>query len=366
MTRSAIVFLILLRLAVGWHFLYEGMLKVRSTRIGPTITNRPFSSAGYFREAPGPLGWAWRSMTGDPDDEALARLEVQPLDDDAEPATDKPQARIPHGLDRDWRDYLNRFVAHYQLDDTQKAQAEAKLDQAEAKVVGWLTYVPPAKPDEQLKDARYAVLTSEQTRTYPSGEVKRRMGMGERIPEYQAKLAEARDAARKNRKLGKDVEGPKGRADRAELARLRAGLLKDLDEQTQEYRKSLDAVLTKDQKAEGPVPEPSGESRLVGWVDLVTQWGLLAIGVCLMAGFFTRTSAWLGAGFLLMTCLAMPSLPWFPAPPNSEGNYLIVNKNVVEMLALCVLATTGTGRWFGLDGLLYRGACWITGKRPEA
>jgi uncharacterized membrane protein YphA (DoxX/SURF4 family) len=366
MTRCAIFFLVLLRLAIGWHFAYEGMLKVRSTRIGPTITNRPFSSAGYFREAPGPLGWAYRSVTGDPDDEALARLVVRPIDEDAEPATDKAQARIPPGLERDWRDYFNRFVAHHQLDDPQKAQAEARLDQAETKVVGWLTYIPPTKPDEQLKDSRYVFYTSEQVRNFPSGEVKRRMGMGQRVPEYQAKLAEARDAVRKNRKLGKDVEGAKWRADKAELARLRAGLLKDLDEQTAEYKKSLDGVLTKEQKEEGVVTEPSDHGRLAGWLDLVTMWGLLAIGVCLMAGFFTRTSAWLGAGFLLMTCLAMPSLPWFPAPPNSEGNYLIVNKNVVEMLALCVLATTCAGRWAGIDGLLHRGACWIKGKQPEA
>ncbi len=54
-----------------------------------------------------------------------------------------------------------------------------------------------------------------------------------------------------------------------------------------------------------------------------------------------------------MTYLTIPPWPWLPTPPMSEGSYLFVNKNVVEMLALCVLATTYTGRWFGVDGLIY-------------
>ena len=63
MLRSTIVFLVLLRLAIGWHFLFEGLDKLRSMWIGPTENNRPFSSAGYFREAPGPLGgWMRSSM----------------------------------------------------------------------------------------------------------------------------------------------------------------------------------------------------------------------------------------------------------------------------------------------------------------
>ena len=41
-----------------------------------------------------------------------------------------------------------------------------------------------------------------------------------------------------------------------------------------------------------------------------------------------------------------------PTPPNTEGNYLFVNKNVIEMFALLVLATTASGQWFGVDSLI--------------
>ena len=55
----------------------------------------------------------------------------------------------------------------------------------------------------------------------------------------------------------------------------------------------------------------------------------------------------------MMTYLAVPAFPWLPSPPQTEGSYLFVNKNVIEMLALFALMCLPTGRWFGADGLLY-------------
>ena len=54
-----------------------------------------------------------------------------------------------------------------------------------------------------------------------------------------------------------------------------------------------------------------------------------------------------------------------PAVGPSEGNYLFVNKNVIEMLALFVLASTRSGRWFGLDALLVGTWNLITGRQPD-
>ena len=52
--------------------------------------------------------------------------------------------------------------------------------------------------------------------------------------------------------------------------------------------------------------------------------------------------------------LSNPPWPWLPASPKSEGNYVFVNKNVVELMALLVLLTLPTGRWLGLDAILSR------------
>ena len=51
---ARVFFLLALRLAIGWHFLFEGLHKVNSYLVGPTETNRPFTSEPYFRNAPGP------------------------------------------------------------------------------------------------------------------------------------------------------------------------------------------------------------------------------------------------------------------------------------------------------------------------
>ncbi len=72
------VLLVVLRLAIGWHFLFEGLHKLDSFVTGATTTNKPFSSAGYFREAPGPLAWEVRQQIGDPDDEALVAPHHRP------------------------------------------------------------------------------------------------------------------------------------------------------------------------------------------------------------------------------------------------------------------------------------------------
>ncbi len=52
----------------------------------------------------------------------------------------------------------------------------------------------------------------------------------------------------------------------------------------------------------------------------------------------------------------MPPFPGLPPNPKAEGNYLIVSKNLVEMLACLVIATTPSGHWIGFDALLFRSA----------
>ena len=88
MKKSTAILLVLLRLSVGWHFLYEGLHKWHTIQVGETVTNRPFSSAGYFREAPGPLGKYFRQqLGGDPDEQLLADLTPLPVPAGQDPVT---------------------------------------------------------------------------------------------------------------------------------------------------------------------------------------------------------------------------------------------------------------------------------------
>ena len=59
--------LIVLRTLVGWHFLYEGYVKLLGpmwTRAGVPL--QPFSSAGYLRSATGPLADVFHAIAASP------------------------------------------------------------------------------------------------------------------------------------------------------------------------------------------------------------------------------------------------------------------------------------------------------------
>jgi uncharacterized membrane protein YphA (DoxX/SURF4 family) len=86
-------------------------------------------------------------------------------------------------------------------------------------------------------------------------------------------------------------------------------------------------------------------------VDTVNAYGLTIIGLALILGLFTRVALWSGVTLLLMYYLAYPPFGGFSYGAPSEGSYLIVNKNLVELFAMILLAFTGSGQFFGLDML---------------
>ncbi len=99
-------------------------------------------------------------------------------------------------------------------------------------------------------------------------------------------------------------------------------------------------------------------------VNFLNIWGLIAIGIGLILGAFTRTASVAGIGLILLYYLCNPVFPGFYYSIPMEGSYLIVNKNLVEMVALFVIAVTPTGKYLGVDLIiskLVRGG--IFGKR---
>ncbi|HDQ46338.1 MAG TPA: DoxX family membrane protein [bacterium] len=93
-------------------------------------------------------------------------------------------------------------------------------------------------------------------------------------------------------------------------------------------------------------------------VDAMNIWGLILIGLALILGCLTRTAA--SAGMLLLTLyyLSTPPLVGLYYAIPSEGHYLIVNKNLVEIGALFVIAVTRSGQFAGIDRILGR----LTGR----
>jgi uncharacterized membrane protein YphA (DoxX/SURF4 family) len=123
-------------------------------------------------------------------------------------------------------------------------------------------------------------------------------------------------------------------------------------------------------QAPAPVPEPVQRHWYdwdsLNWIDFLTRWGVTLIGCCLLVGLFTRSACALGALFLLTIFLAQPAIPRLPIPPDEETHYQLIFKTLIEMVALLALATTASGRWVGLDGLVRCLLPWNWRTRPAA
>jgi uncharacterized membrane protein YphA (DoxX/SURF4 family) len=103
----------------------------------------------------------------------------------------------------------------------------------------------------------------------------------------------------------------------------------------------------------GRGPNPLTWSRLEQ-INFAVTWGLTAIGLCLMLGFFTRLAALGGGAFMLFVVMTQPAWPGlYPPDPPVVGHALLVNKDFIEAIALLLLATTAAGRWAGLDYFLH-------------
>jgi thiosulfate dehydrogenase (quinone) large subunit len=68
---------------------------------------------------------------------------------------------------------------------------------------------------------------------------------------------------------------------------------------------------------------------------------------------FTRLSSLGAIGFLLMFYFATPPFVGYFYSLPSEGSYLLVNKNLVELGALVVVFLTGSGKVYGIDRIVH-------------
>jgi thiosulfate dehydrogenase (quinone) large subunit len=97
----------------------------------------------------------------------------------------------------------------------------------------------------------------------------------------------------------------------------------------------------------------AGQPHLLDNANLITMYGLTVVGVLLILGLFTRLASLAGIGFILLFYLCNPPFVGYFYSIPTEGSYLIVNKNLVELSALIVILLTGTVRFAGLDRILH-------------
>ena len=89
-------------------------------------------------------------------------------------------------------------------------------------------------------------------------------------------------------------------------------------------------------------------------VDFMNIWGLIAIGLGLILGLFTRIAAISGAILVLLYYFNNAPIIGIEYSIPAEGSNLIVSKTLIEAVALCVLAVFPTGTIWALDVLVSR------------
>ena len=105
--------------------------------------------------------------------------------------------------------------------------------------------------------------------------------------------------------------------------------------------------------ATGPLADVFHSIAASPWVSTLDQlvaWTLLAAGLFLLLGLLTQLGCVLAAALLALFYVSAIPLSGV-AEPRAEGTYLIVNKNLIELVAVIVVFTFRTGLIAGLDRL---------------
>ncbi|MGB4291409.1 MAG: DoxX subfamily, partial [Bacteroidales bacterium] len=69
----------------------------------------------------------------------------------------------------------------------------------------------------------------------------------------------------------------------------------------------------------------------VAFVDFINIWGMVLVGVGLMLGLLSRWASAGGALMLLLYFIAYPPIPGYMTGVPTEGSYLWVNRNLIEL-----------------------------------
>jgi thiosulfate dehydrogenase [quinone] large subunit len=92
----------------------------------------------------------------------------------------------------------------------------------------------------------------------------------------------------------------------------------------------------------------------VNIIDQLNIWGLILIGLSLILGFLSRPAIISGIILLAMYYLSHPPFVGIRYAVPSEGSYLIINKTLIELIALCVLYVFPSSNYIGFDRFIFK------------
>jgi uncharacterized membrane protein YphA (DoxX/SURF4 family) len=306
--------LIVLRLCLGCHFLYEGIWKIEH--------RDQFTAETFLRQAKGPAAGFFYSMI--PDIDGRQRLQIIVEEKGKKHINSDPVAAR-------WNEYRQKLVDYLKPRDESDQAAVAAHQQFETEAEK--TYVKFKKSLEAYFDANL-----------------------ERIEAYFGSL----DRFEKNPEAAQDAPFQKQRhwEQITELHRQAAVWINEIDAREVSFKNALNELMNQQQRektAAMPVNWKIWQWDRMEQINFAVTYGLTAIGLCLILGLFTRLSALGGAAFMCFVVMTQPAWPTI-YPPDSAivGHALLVNKDFIEMIALLVISTTAVGRWGGLDFFVHR------------
>lgn len=104
---------------------------------------------------------------------------------------------------------------------------------------------------------------------------------------------------------------------------------------------------------EGLFRAMAGNPTVLNVADFLNVWGLVLIGAGLILGLFTRVATVAGMILLAFYYLSHPPILGVTYAIPSEGNYLWINKNLIELLALWVILLFPTWKSVGVDRFVF-------------
>jgi thiosulfate dehydrogenase (quinone) large subunit len=87
--------------------------------------------------------------------------------------------------------------------------------------------------------------------------------------------------------------------------------------------------------------------------DFLNEWGLVLVGLGLILGFLTRVAIIAGMVLLASYYLSHPPLIAYTYALPTEGSYFIVDKILIELIALGVLYAFPSQLILGIDRLMF-------------
>ncbi len=312
-----VILIVLLRIAIGWHFFYEGVHKFDP--------NDDFSSKGFLGQAKGPAAPLFYAML--PDLDGSKRIEIQEIDF-TNKSNRKVNVKTFIAYENAWDQYYADFCRHYanRINDGTKKRLDDvffrykdSLHAGAAGVEGDVkAHLESMKRFEELKQTQENDAQFEQVRRWDT-----MMGYRTEAAGWTNMLDDMSNALQSDlsRIISPQLAGTTGE------------------------------IVTKPERTMIPNPFIPSQMRLL---DLAVSVGLTAIGFCMMLGFCNRLACLGGAAFLVNVLLTTWPVPGVHPPlPTAVGNFLFVSKDAVELIGCLLLASIPAGRWGGLDFFLW-------------